>query len=239
MLVFLVLLTGTALSIPFPAHGQNAEISAPEDSYILEMTRWWGKKCSSLGEMHAMNADSGDVAVRFWGGYGIDETRGISLRRIRSEWKAKAVRVERRKVEVPDSIRSDSTAVRQYVNDLSRNACTVVSRFGPGQNFVMDTVRVSEPPKTPDLDKLWKRLRSHGILRLPPDPEEAGVPVEDGHTYVVEVRTGNQYRSSVIPGIVLFMESSRDEGEHSVLQQVKEIASLLQNQLGVQLSPPN
>jgi hypothetical protein len=192
-----------------------------------------------LKGLRATDANSDDVAIRFWGGYGIEGTYGISLLRIGGTWSAKAIRIEG-PWGVPDSIQADVKAVRRYVNNRSRSTCTAVSRIGPKQNVMWSDVHISESPKTPEWGELWNQLQRHGILDVPPGRVEAGIPGTDGHTYVVEVVIGNEYRGSVIPASVFWLDDpSEYQMERAVLQQVIEIADLLQTQLDVPVMPPN
>jgi hypothetical protein len=82
--------------------------------------------------------------------------------------------------------------------------------------IVVDTVALHELPSA-DYEAFWQGLKSEGILELPPRVPRSWM-MDDGLTYVTEVRRGDDYRGSEI-------EYTKPEGRPDSL--VQRLAALI------------
>jgi hypothetical protein len=83
--------------------------------------------------------------------------------------------------------------------------------------FEADTVGLY-PLMSADYEAFWQNLKQNGLLELPPQVPRKWMMV-DGHTYVVEVRRGSDYRASVI-------ENTKPESRADTL--VQRLAAMME-----------
>jgi hypothetical protein len=186
------------VSSPSAAKAQATHLMVPARNTLLRFTQGWGRE-SALGDLTMVPMAATDLEVRFWGGYGLVGTSAVVLRRTGGVWQAWRAEVQPCPVRLPISIGDTITApaLAPY-REQARATCGDRSRdtLSAAAVFMADTVGLY-PLDEGDYEAFWQELKSEGILELPPKVRRSWMML-DGHTYVVEVRRGNDYRASVI-----------------------------------------
>jgi hypothetical protein len=178
--------------------GQASRISAPADDYLLEMTELAARR-SELGELRSAAFGSDELELRFWGGYGLVGTSGLIVRRRGGKWSASHVDMKRCSLTVPfhgsDSV-SDADAA--YYEQVAFDRCEEPDVSGTsGWWFTADRLIIT-PARTPSqMAALWDAAIREGLLLLPKEVPRAWV-MTDGHSFVIEVRSREEYRATVI-----------------------------------------
>jgi len=185
------------IGISTPLHAQARRVVEPGDNYLLRVTREWGRS-SALGDLKAAPLAPGAIEVRFWGGYGLGGTQGVILRRDGRRWTAHRAIVASCSLVVPFEVVLDSASLPRYRAEARRNCGVPTAKTG--HVVRVDTVAVVpvDAPTHAELDRLWRDAVALGLLDLPPEVDRGNRISLDGHTYVVEVRRGAEYRASVI-----------------------------------------
>ena len=155
---------------------------------LVDVTRNWGKQ-SGLNDLRESLIPNEDLELRFWAGFGLEGTRGIILRRSNNIWQAISLNVETFE-HLMTKRESDSLAL------INRHfAALVAANKQQGFDSIyisLDSLRFSEPTCIPNYATLWDSLLTVGILTLPNRSFPSSST--DGHTYVLELRTGSNYR---------------------------------------------
>jgi hypothetical protein len=199
------LLVAASALPPRSAGAQATRVVADTQSYLLRITQQWGRN-SPLGALAERRIGADDVEVRLWEGYGLGGSAGIVLRRSAGRWSLWEADMVRCMYRVPIAVGDTLTppSIRRY-QALARRRCaernageadappgtygwTVVSDDTVG----LRPLRLRGRPEA-----TWTALVEAGVLRLPPSVRRAWTML-DGHTYVLEVRQGAEYRASVI-----------------------------------------
>jgi hypothetical protein len=197
-------------------------VSAPGDDGLLELTQRAARE-SPLGDLSRARTDGADVELRFWAGYGTEGTHGLILQRQGGAWTSYVATIEDCHVLVPPS-RGQLTDAQlaayeqQALKRCNRRRLAVKEGY---QIVTAHRLRLRPVRLEGDLDGLWRELFSSGLADLPPKVQRESIML-DGQTFVVEHRTGDEYRASVI-------ECIKPEG--LVDTQVQRIATLLFNRL--------
>ena len=182
--------------LPAGLSAQATIISAPEHNYFLRITHEWGQQ-SSLGELPSLNFAPEDREVRLWVGYGTTRTRGIILRRRGEVWSGASASVVRCMLIVPLAVADTmGPAAEARFHHEAKAHCG--ERSAPeGRLITADTLQLNpiELPSNPD--SIWTVLLSEGLMTLPATIPRAWI-MDDGTTFVLEVREGASYRASVI-----------------------------------------
>jgi len=211
------------------AHAQATSVIAPPGDYLLRLTQHWGR-VSPLGALVERHMGAGDVEVRLWQGYGLGGTWGTVLRREAGHWRGWHARVVGCSYRVPIPVGDTLTppSIRRYqglakVRCAERNAGEAEAPPGTyGWSVIStDTVGVVPLASTTALGEVWGDLVRAGVPTLPPRVPRSWMRT-DGHTYLVEVRRGGEYRASVIEHT-----SPPETGADSVVQAVAAIFARL------------
>lgn len=212
-----------ALLAPSPGPAQARRVTEPAGNYLLDITRGWAR-ASPLGDLQRARMGSGDVELRFWSGYGSAGTRALVLRRTFAGWAAWRAVVHYCDLVLPRAVGDTLTraSVQRYQAE-ARRRCDEPRDESSGVVITADTLEVVPLDAAVDLAGLWDELGSAGLLRLPPQVPRTRDGGED-HTYVVEVRRGDEYRASVI-GRVTPPETDAD-------RRVQRIDALLAERFG-------
>lgn len=191
--------------LPRSSGAQATRVVADTGSYLLRITQKWGRE-SSLGSLPERRMGAQDVEVRLWQGYGLGGEWGTVLRREGGRWRGWYARVARCHYLVPipvgDTLTPPSTARYQR---LARSNChdpnAGQADAPPGTNgwavITVDTVAIVPLESVASLPGLWADLVRAGVTGLPTHVPREWIML-DGHSYVVEVRRGDEYRASVI-----------------------------------------
>lgn len=191
-------LTVTASQAGF---AQARVLSAPPEPSLLNITRQWSR-ASSLGDLRELRTEPDYRELRVWLGFGLTtETQGIILRRANKHWSAFFARVMRCEMQIPRSVGDTaSRATMERYNAEARQHCgTTVADVTPGAQVITTDTLLVAALNLPDstIEGAWAAAVSAGVLQLPPRVLRSG-SVEDGATYVIETRSGNDYRASAI-----------------------------------------
>ncbi|MEM1270523.1 MAG: hypothetical protein AAGI08_10795 [Bacteroidota bacterium] len=189
-------------------------ISEPSDDYLLEVTRLWST-LTELGDLRAKPLGEKDVELRVWGGYGIDGTEAVVLRRISGTWEGFNVHVREYTAAETDSLARSEGVFPPSILEAMAGLCTMNESRLLGSDMNNGRVvgalyhlscphaqRVAGNHYQESYVKLWQDMVDTGVLALPPELS-LDAPVVDGHSYVVEVRQGDSYRASSIEHVAL------------------------------------
>src|SRR3954470_4589769 len=193
LLAFMFLLRASAAAM-----GQATHITVPARETLLRFVYQWGEE-SALGNLRTRPMRPEDVEVRFWQGFGIAGTWGTVLRRRNDQWQAWRVVVQPCPVALPITVGDTiSEATLAQYRSQARKTCgrRWEDTLRAATVFLADTVGLY-PLRLGSIEVFWQDLKSHGLLELPPRVPRTWMMI-DGHTYVVEVRRGSDYRGSVI-----------------------------------------
>ena len=180
--------------------GQARVVSAPAEPSLLNLTGSWAR-ASSLGDLREMRTRSDHLELRVWRGFGASETRAVVLRRADGHWSASLARVIRCEIQIPRSVGDTAKAatMRQYVAEARRNCgASVVDVSAGSQIIAADTLVVQTlDVQESEIDAVWKEVLDAGALELPGRVKRDRA-IDEGLTYLVEVRRGNDYRGAEI-----------------------------------------
>ena len=189
------------LALSRPVFGQARVLSAPPEPSLLNITRQWSR-ASTLGDLRELRTSADYRELRVWGGYGLTtETQGVVLRRANGQWSAFLARVMRCEIKIPRVVgETASRATMQRYTDEARHQCGVKLRdVGPGSQIITtDSLLVdSLSIPGPTIDEAWNAALGAGVFQLPGHVERQPA-IDDAFMYVIEVRSGNDYRASAI-----------------------------------------
>ena len=194
---------GFALSVTFSqAVGAQARVvSAPPEPSLLNITRQWSR-ASTLGDLRELRTDRDYRELRIWLGFGLTtETQAFVLRRASGHWSAFFVRVMRCEMQIPRTVGDTaSRATMEQYNAQARQHCGAsVPDVAPGSQVVTTDTLLVAPLNLSDstIDAAWAAAVSAGVLQLPPLVTRSA-SVDNAATFVIELRTGSDYRASVI-----------------------------------------
>ena len=183
-----------------PAAAQAATVLAPERDYLLEVAREWARE-SPLGDLRARPMGPGDVELRLWGGFGLGGTSGVVLRREAGRWSAWRAEFWPCRLSLSMSAYDALSTVPpdRYRAEVRRRCGELVRDTLPPETVVLSDTLALLPLPPGRAAAAWEGAVRAGVLRLPPAAPRG--LMQDGHTYVVEVRRGGEYRASVIAPI--------------------------------------
>lgn len=180
---------------------QARVVSAPPEPSLLNITRGWSR-ASILGDLRELKTTSDSDELRVWGGYGLaTETQAVVLRRTGTQWSAFVARVMRCEIQIQTSVGDTASraTMQRYVAEARRSCGKSLRDVGAGTQIItaetLLVARLSLPDST--IERAWTDAVRAGALQLPARVERHRA-MEDGFTYVVELRRGDVYRASVI-----------------------------------------
>ena len=193
-------------------------VSAPPEPSLLNITGQWSR-ASSLGDLRELRTGSDYRELRVWGGYGLTtETQGVVLRRAGGVWSAFVARVMRCEIKIPGVVGETASraTIQQYTAQARQQCGKKLEDVGPGAHILTTDTLLVVPLGVPAsaIEEAWTAAERAGALQLPPRVQRNPV-IDDVFTYVVEVRTGNDYRASTIE----HMERPETKAD----QQVKDV----------------
>src|SRR5581483_10439917 len=142
------------------------------------------------------------LELRVWGGFALStETQAVMLRRTNGRWSACLARGMRCELQIPrTSGESASTAtIGRYTAQAKQQCGTKLGNVGPGtqiittDSLVVDSLGVAESA----IQDAWAAAERAGVEQLPPRVDRKRNS-DDVFKYVVELRTGGDYRASAI-----------------------------------------
>lgn len=196
---YFVLVAGLLAVGTLDAGAQVDRDSAPEQSYLLQITHRWGRE-SALGDLRYGVMGDDDVELRVWGGYGLGGTSGVVVRREKGRWRAWFANVARCVVWIPSRIADTaSTGTVAGYTALAKSRCGAEPKLPelPATGFSVDTLAITEIGTPTVIERAWSEAVQNGVLTLPED-WPPGVILLDGFTRVIELRQGQRYRTSTV-----------------------------------------
>ena len=183
------------------AFAQVKVMSAPPEPSLLNITRQWSR-ASILGDLREMRAAPDHRELRVWVGFGLTgETQLVTLRRANGHWSAFVARVLRCEIQIPRAVGDTaSRATMERYNAEARQHCGVtVPDVSPGSQVVTTDTLLVAPIIAAEsaIETAWTAAVRAGVLELPPRVVRTQ-SVDEVATYVVEIRSGNEYRASAI-----------------------------------------
>lgn len=196
----LLVVAATTALFSRPGFGQARVVSAPAEPSLLNLTSAWAR-ASVLGDLRELRTRSDHLELRVWRGYGQAETQAVVLRRVGGHWTASLARVMRCEMQIPASVADTASGgtMRRYVAEARRNCGTALANVSAGARIITtDTLFVQqlEAPE-PDIDRAWRGALSAGLLELPGRVKRDST-MDEGITYLIELRRGDEYRASEI-----------------------------------------
>jgi hypothetical protein len=145
--------------------------------------------------------DGDYIELRVWRGYGLSETQATILRHSQGHWSAFLARVIRCELQIPATVRDTASAatMRGFVAAARRNCGTSAVDVAPGARLIAtDTLVVHRIDATEaDIEAAWEDAKRAGVMQLPGRVKRSGAR-DDGNTYVIELRRGDEYRAAEI-----------------------------------------
>ena len=197
---------------------QARVVSAPPEPSLLNIIGQWSR-ASTLGDLRELRTEADHRELRVWLGFGLTtETQGVILRRAHGRWSAYFARVMRCEIQIPRSVGDTaSRATMERYNAEARKRCgTTVADVSPGSQVVTTDTLLVAPLNLPDstIEAAWRAAERAGVSRLPPRVARS-TSADDAATFVIELRSGNEYRASTIEQL--------EHPETEADQQVKDI----------------
>jgi hypothetical protein len=180
--------------------GQARVVSSPSEPSLLNLTTGWAR-ASTLGDLRDLRVRPDYLELRVWHGYGQSETQAIVVRRTDGHWSAFFARVIRCETQIPAPVRdtASATTMRRFVAEARRNCgksvvdVTAGARIIAADTLVVQRLDVSEA----DIEAAWNDAQSAGVFQLPGRVKRNWTR-DEGTTYVIELRRGDEYRAAEI-----------------------------------------
>jgi hypothetical protein len=190
-----------AVLISQASFAQARVLSAPPEPSLLNITRQWSR-ASSLGDLRELRTQSDYQELRVWSGYGLTtETQGVVLRRANGHWSALLARVMRCEIQIPRAVGETASrgTMQHYTSEARRQCGTKLRDVSPGAQIITTDSLLVEPLSVPDsmIEEAWVAAVRAGVFRLP-GRVERDRGMDDVFMYVVELRSGDDYRASTI-----------------------------------------
>ena len=195
-----LLVVATIVLLSRPGFGQARVVSAPAEPSLLNLTTAWSR-ASTLGDLRELRARSDYLELRVWRGYGLSETQAVVVRRTDGRWSASLARVIRCEIQIPRSVgdTASRTTMRRYVAEARRKCGTPVADVGAGARIITADTLVVQQLDVPEseMETAWKDALGAGVLQLPGRVKRTWT-MDDGITYLIELRRGDEYRAAEI-----------------------------------------
>ncbi len=207
-----------AVLVSQAAFAQARVLSAPPEPSLLNITRQWSR-ASSLGDLRELRMGSDHRELRVWGGYGLTTgTQGVVLRRANGQWSAFLARVMRCEIQIPRVVGETASRVtiQHYAEEARRQCGTKLRDLSPGGQIITTDSLFVAPLSVPQsiIEEAWTTAVRAGVFQLP-GRVERNRAMDDVFMYVVELRSGGDYRASVIEHL--------DRPETQADQQVRDV----------------
>jgi hypothetical protein len=157
--------------------------------------------------------------LRVWGGFGLTtQTQGVVLRRANGHWSAFVARVMRCETQIPESVADTAShaTMLHYIAEARQQCGTTLQSLTPGSRIIttdsLFVASIAVPEST--IEEAWNAAVRAGAFQLPPRVERARA-VDDAFMYVIELRSGDDYRASSIEHL--------EQPETQADQQVKDV----------------
>ena len=180
--------------------GQARVVSAPSEPSLLNLTAAWAR-ASTLGDLRDLRVAGDYLELRVWRGYGLSETQATILRHTQGHWSASVARVIRCELQIPAAVGDTASAatMRRFVAAARRNCGTSVVDVAPGARLMAADTLVVQRLDVPeaDIEAAWQDAQRAGVIQLPSRVKRSSTR-DDGLTYFIELRRGDEYRAAEI-----------------------------------------
>ena len=209
------------------APAQARVSSAPPEPSLLNLTRQWSH-ASILGDLRELKTGSDYLELRVWAGYGFTmTTQAVVIRRASGKWSAFLARVLRCEMKIPRSVGDTASrpTMQRYVAHARRHCGESVTDVGAGMQILATDSLLVERLDVADslIESAWTAASRAGVAALPARVKRNWVR-DDGLTYVVELRRGNDYRASEIEHVER-PEGDADRDVQAVFAAVSQLLS--------------
>lgn len=195
-----LLVVAAIVLVSQPSAGQARVVSAPAEPSLLNLTTSWSR-ASVLGDLRELRTRSDHLELRVWRGYGASETQAIVLRRMDGHWSASLARVVRCEIQIPTSVgdTASQATMRGYVAEARRRCGTSVVDVSAGARILATDTLVVQPleASASDVEMAWSDAVAAGVIQLPGRVKRSRI-VDEGMTYLIELRRGDEYRAAEI-----------------------------------------
>ena len=200
------------------AFAQARVVSAPPEPSLLNITGQWSR-ASVLGDLRELRTGPDYRELRVWSGYTLTSgTQGVILRRANGQWSAFLARVMRCETRIPRVVGETASraTIQRYTMEARQHCNTKVDDVAPGTQIITTDSLFVAPLNVPEstIVAAWSAAEHAGVYRLPARVERNRV-LDDPFMYVVELRSGSDYRGSTIEHLT--------QPEAPADQQVKDI----------------
>jgi len=210
-----------------PAPAQPRVSSAPPEPSLLNLTRQWAR-ASILGDLRELKTGSDYLELRVWAGFGFTmTTQAVVIRRASGKWSAFLARVLRCEMKIPRSVGDTASrpTMQRYVTEARRHCGESVPDVGAGMQILTTDSLLVERLDVADslIESAWTAASRARVADLPSHVKRNWVR-DDGLTYVVELRRGNDYRASQIEHVGR-PEGDADRDVQAVFAAVSQLLS--------------
>jgi hypothetical protein len=193
-------------------------VSAPPEPSLLNIIGQWSR-ASILGDLRELRTGSDYRELRVWGGFTLTSgSQGVILRRANGQWSAFLARVMRCEIQIPRVVGETASraTMQHYIAEARQHCNTKVDDVCPGAQIITTDSLFVAPLNVPEstIVAAWTAAERAGVFQLPPRIER-NRPMDDPFIYVVELRSGGDYRASMIEHLA--------QPEAPADQQVKDI----------------
>jgi hypothetical protein len=93
--------------------------------------------------------------------------------------------------------------MRRFVAEARRSCGVSVVDVAPGARLIAADTLVVQPLEISetDIEAVWQDAQTAGVTGLPARVQHTSAAANDGSTYVIELRRGNEYRASEIEDV--------------------------------------
>ena len=215
LILFLCVLVGGSAQAQ-----DNLIVEQSSDNFILQQAQKWGE-VSRYGDLKSLPIDSSDVEIRLWSGFGVRGTRAIIHKRTGGVWQSAYSVLPWYRVETSDSAAVQNRSFPPCSADVFEKRCTKQQFSGPDEAYFIFTCpefsTFSGFVLQAEYEQIWNQLSELEVLEVPLAVERNKIYM-DGFVYVLEVKTSNHYRASVIRHL---------ESDLPVDKQIQAIAEIM------------
>ena len=199
--------------------GPATRLSVPAKYSLLEFTVAPAIR-SPLGDLRKVTMRASDVELRFWAGFGLVGTSGLIVSRRKGKWSAQRADMEPCMLTIPMSVGDtlSEASIARY-EQLAFDRCAHELSGEGGRFFRVDKLVLTPLPVPSNMDELWESAMRDGLFDLPTGVARDFIML-DGHSFVIEVRIGAEYRATDLACV--------GKSTNSVDVKVRELGQLFQ-----------
>jgi hypothetical protein len=217
----------SAFAVAFAGSAFAQSYSEPSRSFLHQIVQEWTEK-SAVGNLRTATFSDDEIELRIWAGFGLRGSYGGILHRQGGTWTASHLELNRYTAGATNEIAVRDGLLPPTIVEEMESRCvieTLQDSDGSPLEYSLSCAhaRPSSISTSQQLAELWEMLVGLGILTLPPTIERDWIMM-DGHSYVIEVRVGSQYRATVTEHAD---ETPVDEQIHQIVMAVDLVLNTL------------